>query len=90
MKESQLMAELLFWYLGTFYHDKECIGGSNRCTPPLYEGHSVVQAYILVYTIEMVISSLKFNWLCIHKFQFGTPIHVIQKNAVFWDVGREL
>ncbi|CAK3017704.1 conserved hypothetical protein [Vibrio crassostreae] len=63
--------------MGAFYHDKECIGESNKCTPQLYEGHSVVQAYILVYTIEMVIFSLNCNWLSIHEFQFGTSIHVI-------------
>ncbi|CAH7202993.1 conserved hypothetical protein [Vibrio chagasii] len=63
--------------LGASYHDKECIGESNKCTPQLYEGHSAVQAYILVYTIEMVIFSLNCNWLSIHDFQFGTSIHAI-------------
>ncbi|CAK3018351.1 conserved hypothetical protein [Vibrio crassostreae] len=76
--------------MDAFYHDKECIGESNKCTPPLYEGHSAVQAYILVYTIEMVIFSLNCNWLCIHELKFGTSIHAIWKNSVFWDVGREL
>ncbi|CAH7343036.1 conserved hypothetical protein [Vibrio chagasii] len=63
--------------MGAFYHDKECIGESNKCTPPLYEGHSAVQACILVYTIEMVNFSLNCNWLSIHDFQFGTLIHAI-------------
>lgn len=63
--------------LGAFCHDKECIGESNKCMLPLYEGHSAAQAYILVYMIEMVIFSLNFNWLYIHVLQFGTSIHAI-------------